>query len=296
MITHAPRDLSALDDARLAAALADRRRRGAPRPPPPGRRRPPTARPDAGPRPPPGRRRRRAGVARGGPRRGPPGRRDPVRGGRRRPRPPDRGPRLDHRPARRHPRVRRATATTARWRDDFAVHVALWRARRAAWPPAPSRCPRAACVLARAPRSPADARPPRAVLDGAPPAPRSPSAARRPPEVAGAAGRARRRGAGPDGLDRRQGRRACSTGPSTPTSTPAASTSGTRRPRSRSRWRPGSSATRLDGSPLVYNQPEPVVARPRRLPPGARRAPATAARRGRRRTRGQERARDARTR
>ena len=33
-------------------------------------------------------------------------------------------------------------------------------------------------------------------------------------------------------------------------------------------------ATRLDGSPLVYNQPEPVVARPRRLPPGARGPPA----------------------
>ena len=40
----------------------------------------------------------------------------------------------------------------------------------------------------------------------------------------------------------------------------------------------GFMATRLDGSPLVYNQPDAVVARPRRLPPGARRAPPPAAR------------------
>ena len=88
--------------------------------------------------------------------------------------------------------------------------------------------------------------------------------------------------------------RASSTGPSTRTCTPAASTSGTRRPRWRSRTRRGVRRHAPRRLAARLQPARPLVAGPRRLPPGARGAPARAARRGRRRRR--RTARDARTR
>ena len=188
-------------------------------------------------------------------RRRPPGRRGPVRGGRRRPRrlTADRvwiidpldgtrefGERLDgRRLARRLRGPRRALAPRRRARRRRRRAARLRRdvlVRRAGRPRRRTRPTPSSAAAARS---------------------GSPSVAHPPAGGRHAAGGARRRRAGADGLDRRQGRRACSTGPSTPTCTPAASTSGTRRPRWPSRRAAGFVATRLDGSPLVYNQPDP---------------------------------------
>ena len=260
----------------------DRRGRRPPGPSAAGRRRAPGRhRPRRrGLGPPPGGRRRRAVVARGRPRRRPPGRRGPVRGGRRRPPPPDRRPRLDHRPAGRHARVRRAPRgrpLARRLRGPRRAVAARRRASRAA----PSRCPACDVVYSSGerivPAAGAGERGPRG--PAADPDRRQPQPAARGRDEAG---RARRRRARPDGVGRGQGRRGCSTGPWTPTCTPAASTSGTRPPRSPSRCASGFVATRLDGSPLVYNQPTPWSPDLVVCHPGARGAPARPADLGRR--------------
>ena len=76
-------------------------------------------------------------------------------------------------------------------------------------------------------------------------------AARRPPR--------RRRRARADRVGGRQDRRGAHSARSTPTCTPAASTNGTRPPRSPSPWRSAPTPRRIDGSPLVYNQEDPKL-------------------------------------
>ena len=183
----------------------------------------------------------------------PPRRRRAVRGGQGRPGPPRRLARVDHRPARRHPGVRRGAAS------DWAVHVAL----------AIDGAPVAGAVALPGPGRHARHRAGRR---------RAPTATRTPPSASWSAAPARRplapgRGRGPR---RRAASRWARPGPRpwrscgarpTSTCTPAGSTSGTTAPRSRWPSPPACTPSRLDGSPLVYNNddvylPDLVICRP----------------------------------
>ena len=157
---------------------------------------------------------------------------------------------LDRRPARRHPRVRRGPRPTGPCTSPSS--------RAACRSPARSRC-RPGTVSAFDTRRRSGGRPRCRPLHGS----SSAAPARRPrpcssPRRSAASWSRWARPAPRRWRRARRGRRL--------RRTPAASTSGTRPRRSPSRWRPACHCTRLDGSPLVYNQRRPVPARPADLP------------------------------
>ena len=165
--------------------------------------------------------------------------------------PADRRAGLDRRPARRHPGVRRGRPRT--------TGPCTWRSGSAAsWSPAPSRCPaRARCCSPPARRSRPRAAASAAADRGQPDPPAgvrragSPSSSAPSWSPMGSAGAK----ATP-----------CCAARSTPTCTPAASTSGTRRRRSPWPARPGCTPAGSTARRCVYNQPDPLAARPARLP------------------------------
>ena len=195
--------------------------------------------------------------------RGAPGRRGAVRGGRRRPAParPPTGSGSSTRST--------APASTPRAAHDWAVHVALWAAGELAAGAVALPGSDAVLTTDPAPVAAAAPRPAAAAADGGQP---HPAAGRRRRAVAARLGA----GAGADGLGRLQGGRG--------RARRGRRLRARRRPvrvglRGAGRGRPRRRAARVAGSTArrcVYNQPDVLAARPRRLParagrPGARR-------------------------